>query len=55
MTLEQYKEEIHSIINEINDICATAIILDKWSKDEVIDYFHKTIAKIEDAAKYPEE
>jgi DNA replication protein DnaC len=43
----------HAHINEISDICNTTIIYDSMSKEQIIDLFHKTLARIDEMACYP--
>ncbi len=46
-------EDWHARINEISDICNTTIIYDSMSKEEIIDLFRETLAKIYELADYP--
>jgi hypothetical protein len=52
------QEEIdrwHDRINDISDLCQTTIIYDTMSKEQIIELFYRTLAKIADLATYPDE
>lgn len=55
MTYEQYRNCTHEIVNEVNDLCATAVITDRMTLDEVVSYFTARLAKISDVCIYPED
>lgn len=48
-------EDWHARINEISEICNTTILYDGMSKDEIIELFYKTLARIDELAVYPPE
>jgi len=51
----QYIERTHEMVNAISDICATTVITDQMTLDDVVNLFHETLAKIDALAKYPED
>jgi hypothetical protein len=48
-------EEWHERINEISDICNTTVVYDSMSKEQIVDLFYKTLARICELADYPPE
>ncbi len=48
-------EEWHARINEISDICNTTIIYDYMTREQIVDLFEETLAKIYKLADYPPE
>ena len=55
MTFEEYKSKTHEMVNEINDICATAIITDQMTFDDVISYYEGRLTRIYEVCCYPED
>jgi hypothetical protein len=54
MTFEEYKAKTQEMVNEINDICATAIVTDQMSLDEVIAYYQYRLDRISTICSYPD-
>ncbi len=48
-------EEWHERINDISDICNTTVVNDAMSKEDIIDLFYQTLARIYKLADYPPE
>jgi hypothetical protein len=45
----------HDRINDISDLCHTTNVYDSMSKEQIIDLFYETLAKIAVLATYPDE
>ncbi len=54
MTFEEYKAKTHEMVNEINDICMTAVVTDQMSLDEVISYYQDRLNRICAICTYPD-
>jgi hypothetical protein len=53
-TYDEYVEKTHKIINEISDICATTVVTDQMTLEQVVGLLHDTLARIDVVAVYPE-
>ena len=54
MTYGEYRAKTHDMVNEINDICATAIVTDQMSLEEVIAYYQERLTRIYAVCNYPD-
>jgi hypothetical protein len=54
MTFEEYKAKTEDMVNEINDLCATAVVTDQMSLDEVIAYYEDRLKRIYTVCSYPD-
>lgn len=43
----------HEMVNEVSDLCNTAVVTDKMTVDEVVAYYDERLQKIYAAVSYP--
>ena len=55
MTYGEYRAKTHEMVNEINDICATAVVTDQMTFDDVITYYRERLDRIYTVCCYPED